>query len=334
LSLRSFIARRAAYTIALVFFVIILNWIIFQALPGLTGGIYNILANPRQINKVQLDRLTELYGLNKPYWERFFDYVKALLTFQFGYSYQTGQDITSEMITSGRLVNTLLLIGTSTVLSIIIGVLLGIVAAYKRGSSLDGFAVSASLTTYSLPTFWMGILFILIFSITLGWFPPGAVVPSSWSLGPSYVPGFFTQFVVRLQHLFLPAAVLTLFTYGGFLLLTRATMLESLSEDYIVTARAKGLSTRTILFHHAFKNASLPVITASALSFGGILGGAIITETVFSWAGLGRWLYDAIIFKDYPVMQAMFFIIALGVILANFVADVFYGIVDPRIKYE
>ena len=127
---------------------------------------------------------------------------------------------------------------------------------------------------------------------------------------------------------------LTLFFYGGHLLLTRATMVESLGEDYVVTARAKGLPERTVLFKHALKNASLPIVTNAALSFGFILSGAIITETIFNWKGLGLWLFNSIQFKDYPVMQAMFFMIALCVIAANFLADVIYGVLDPRIKYQ
>lgn len=118
------------------------------------------------------------------------------------------------------------------------------------------------------------------------------------------------------------------------MLLTRATMIETLNEDYITTARAKGLSGRAILTRHAFKNASLPLVTATALQFGGILGGAIITESLFNWAGLGRWLFDAVVYKDFPVMQAMFYLIALCVIGANFISDVIYGIIDPRIRYE
>jgi len=127
--------------------------------------------------------------------------------------------------------------------------------------------------------------------------------------------------------------VLTLFSYGGYLLLTRATMMESLTEDYIITAKAKGLSERTILFKHALKNASLPIITSAAMSFGFLLTGAIITEQVFTYPGLGQWIWDAIIYADYPVMQAIFYMIALCVIIANFLADLVYGFIDPRVKY-
>jgi len=256
-----------------------------------------------------------------------------MLTFQFGDSYQNGQPISTQVITQGRLQNTLLLLGVSTILGIIIGAVLGIVSASRRSSILDKLNVSASITTSALPTFWIGLLFILVFALGLGWFPSGGLQPASWTI-PGNLPDILTQVLVRIQFFFLPAVTLTLISYGGFVLLTRATMMEVLTEDYILTARAKGLSQRVILFRHAFKNASLPVITASALAFGGILSGAIITETVFAWPGLGFWLFQAVEVKDYPVMQAMFYLISLTVVAANFISDVVYGIVDPRIRYE
>jgi peptide/nickel transport system permease protein len=258
-----------------------------------------------------------------------------MLTFQFGYSYASNQDVTYQMINSGKLANTLLLLGASTAMAIIVGTVLGIVVARKRGSTMDNFWVTTSLTTFSLPTFFMGILLIFVFAIALNWFPSGGTHPNSWdNLSLNLRPPLLEQYLIRLQYLFLPALTLTLFAYGGFLLLTRATMMEALSEDYVLTARAKGLTERAVLFKHAFKNASLPIITSSALAFGSILSGAIITETIFNWDGLGKWLFDSIGYKDFPVMQAMFYIIALSVIAANFISDILYGIVDPRIKYE
>ena len=335
MSLRTYLIKRLLYTIVLIFFVIILNWIIFEAMPGVSGNLYSVLGQQGRIGPAQYNQQVALYGLDKPYWTRFYDYIKAMLTFQFGFSYASNQDVTFQMISQGKLTNTLILLGTSTVFAIIIGTVLGIIISRKRGSSLDSFWVTTSLTTFSLPTFFMGILLIFVFSVALNWFPPGGTHPNTWDeIGANLTPGLLQQIPIRLQYLFLPALTLTLFAYGGFLLLTRATMMEALSEDYILTARAKGLSERAILFKHAFKNASLPLITNAALSFAFILSGAIITETIFNWDGLGRWLFSSIGYKDYPVMQAMFYIIALCVIAANFVSDILYGIVDPRIKYE
>jgi len=333
LSLRSYLIKRVAYTAILTFFVIILNWIIFEAMPGQVGALYSCLGQ-QKLSGAFCQKQLELYGYGQSPLVKFVDYLKAMLTFNFGYSYQYNQPVTSLMIESGRLENTLLLIGTSTVFSIILGTIIGIVISRKRGSAADNFWVTSSLTTFSLPTFFMGILLIFLFNFVLNWFPVGNVVPFSWNSVGAVLPSLPEQILIRMQYLFLPALTLTLFTYGSFLLLTRATMGEALSEDYILTARAKGLSERAVLFKHAFKNASLPIITSSALAFGSVLGGAIITETIFNWNGLGLWLYSSIGYKDFPVMEAMFYIIALCVIAANFISDILYGIVDPRIKYE
>jgi peptide/nickel transport system permease protein len=336
LSLRSFLVKRIVYTIVLIFFVILLNWVIFEAMPGAAGNLYSVLGQSGRLGSAQYNAQIRLYGLDKDYWTRFYDYVKALITFQFGFSYQSNRDVTAEIISSGRLVNTLTLLGSSTLISIVIGIMLGILISRKRGSALDNFWVTSSLTTFSLPTFFMGILLIFIFGSVLNWFPPGGDHPVAWDNlnHPELLPSLWLQLLIRLKYLFLPSLTLTLFSYGGFLLLTRATMMEALSEDYILTARAKGLTERAVLFKHAFKNASLPLITSSALAFGTILSGAIITETIFNWNGLGYWLYSSVLYKDFPVMQAMFYIIALSVIAANFVSDVLYGVVDPRIRYE
>jgi len=333
LSLRSFIIKRFAYTIVLVLFVIVVNFIIFEALPGQVGAVYSCLGQPK-LSPAFCKKIMQEFGANQSVWVRFGDYVKAMLTFQFGYSFASNQAVTYQMINEGRLVNTIELLGTATLFSILIGVVIGVLVSKKRGSAADSFWVTSSLTTFSLPTFFIGILLIFVFAITLNWFPTGGVIPYTWQGPRPNLPSLPMQILIRMQYLFLPALTLTLFSYGGFLLLTRATMIDALSEDCIVTARAKGLAERVVLFKHAFKNASLPLITSSALAFGGILGGAIITETIFNWNGLGLWLYNSIGYKDFPVMQAMFFIIALCVIAANFISDILYGVVDPRIKYE
>jgi len=321
--------------VVLVFVVILVNWFVFEGIPGQSGAQQLLSTSPRlSANNDLRERLCAQWNCHASRTDQFIAYVRSMLTFQFGVSYDNGEPISQLIVQSGRLQNTLLLLGSSTIISIMIGVVLGIAAAHKRGSFLDSFAVSGSLTTFALPTFWIGLVLILFLAKDFPLFPGGSIGPLEWTLGPSHVPNILAQIPIRLQYLFLPALTLTLFTYGGFVLLTRATMMDALSEDYILTAKAKGLSQRRILFGHAFKNASLPVITSSALAFGGILSGAIITETVFNWAGLGLWLYQAVVTKNYPVMQAMFYLISLTVIAANFISDILYGVVDPRIRYE
>ena len=334
MTLRAYLAKRVIYTVILVAFVIVLNWIIFEAMPGVSGNLYAVLGQSR-IPPGAFERQVALYGLDQPPLTRFVDYVRNMLTFNFGIGIQSNLPVATEMISTGKLYNTLLLLGTSTVFSLIIGTVIGILTSRRRGSNSDNFWVTSSLTTFSLPSFFIGILLIFIFSVALNWFPAGGTHPNSWDVASQDLrPGLIQQYLIQLQYLFLPALTLTIISYGGFLLLTRATMMEALSEDYILTARAKGLSERAVLFKHAFRNASLPVITNAALSFGFILTGAIITETIFNWPGLGLWLYNAIFYKDFPVMQALFYIIALSVIAANFISDILYGVVDPRIRYE
>ena len=333
MTLRGFLIKRIIYTAVLVLFVIVLNFLIFEAMPGQIGAVYSIAGQRSQDNNAQYNHIVQLYHLNDSFQTRFVSYIENLLTFNFGDSYNDHVSVVQGMIGSGRLLNTVVLIGSATIFSIVIGAFIGILIAKKRGTAWDNLMVTTSLTAFSLPIFFVGIILILVFAISLGWFPPGNVVPFDW--GHSGPPSsILLQILVRLQYLTLPTVSLTFVSYGFFLLLTRATMMETLSDDYITTARAKGLSERVILFKHAFKNASLPLVTATALSFGSILSGAIITETLFNWNGLGLWLFNSVLNKDYPVMAAMFYVIALSVIIANFISDIVYGIIDPRIRYE
>src|SRR6266700_1063904 len=349
MGLRGYLLKRTLNTIVLIIFVIMVNFVIFEAIPG-TQGVIQLLAQSPRLPPDQKAHLIAVEeekfgvrcgtrpdgsGIPCPIWTKFERYFVDMITFHFGNSYLTGKPVVYDIISTHRLVNTLLLLGVSSVLAIIIGIFLGVITAKKRGGLFDSSMVTASLTTYSLPTFWMALIFIYVFAITLGWFPTGGVVPPTWFSNPALAPrNFLEQIPARIEHLFLPALTLTLFFYGGFLLLTRATMIEALGEDYVTTARAKGLPERTVLYKHALKNASLPLVTAAALQFGFLLSGAIITETVYNWDGLGLWLFNAIGAKDGPVLQAMFFIIALCVIFANFASDIIYGLIDPRIKYE
>jgi peptide/nickel transport system permease protein len=328
MGLRSYIIKRIIYSLFLLFFVITLNFIIFELMPG--NPIEFFAAAGKLKDPQQVEEVLASFGLNEPLHIRYLKYIRNMLTWQFGYSYGPSHEAVAEGITK-RIPNTLILVGGSTVLSIIIGVILGVIAAYKRGKPIDSILVVSSLTTYSFPSFWLGMVLLLIFHYHLRWFPSAGSMPTEWAVTPP--PNIFVEISGRLYHLFLPLLTLTIFSYGGFLLLTRSVMLEALTEDYIVTARAKGVKERTVLFRHALKNASLPLITNVALSFAFVLTGAIITEQVFTYPGLGKYLWDALLFNDYPVLQAMFYIVALSVIIANFIADLMYGVIDPRIKY-
>ena len=342
MGLRGYIIKRIIYTVFLVIFVLCLNFIIFEVLPHSPAQFF-IGAGPAASHSFTPEKaamLRHMWGLDQPWPVRFMHYMTNMLTFQFGLNSPNVGGTCLDLILT-YLPNTLILMGISTVLSIIIGVVLGVIAAYKRGGLFDNVAVMGSLLTYALPTFWIGLILIAIFSIYNHILPSGGIVSDGmpppityFFLGTHISIPTITEIVNRLSHLFMPCAVLTIVSFGGFTLLTRATMMEALTEDYILTAKAKGLKERTIIFKHALKNASLPIITSAAMSFGFMISGALITEQVFQYYGIG-WLTVNSIFQtlNMSVLQAIFYVIALCVIAANFVSDLLYGVIDPRIKY-
>jgi len=327
MGLRSYILKRLAFSVVLVYFVITINFIIFMLMPG--DPVMRLADSARIRDPAVVQSLIEQFGFDKPMHIRYVKYVINMLTGQFGYSYYTRKPIIKEI--GLRLQNTLVLVVPPEIFAITIGVLLGVLAAYKRGKIYDNLAVITSLTTYSLPVFWIAMMLILVFAYQLHWFPSGHTIPDYWLLYPPKT--LWENWGTRLWHLILPWTTLFLLSYGSYLLLTRATVLECITEDYVVTARAKGLKERTVLLKHTLKNASLPIITDVAIVFGFMLSGAIITEQVFLYPGLGMWIWTAIDNYDYPALQAIFLIIAICVIIANLIADLLYGVIDPRVKY-
>lgn len=355
MGLRSFIGKRIIFSIILLIAVMLLNFFLFMVMPGDPVSLFvNPVRGSSEGRAEQIARLKAIWGLDKPIEQRVLTYLVNMLTWNFGVSQMTRNPVGGEMMY--RVPFTLLLMGGSSVLAIVAGVFIGVLVAHKRGGKLDSSMVLSSLIFYSLPTFWMGMMFILIFYTLLHVlpgahpFPPDWTLPGNWpnalaigtstqgsqTLGIAFsINGFEALTLISgyVRHWILPISTLTLFQYGGFLLLTRATMIETLTEDYVVTARAKGVKEQSVLFKHALKNASLPLITASALQFGFMLSGAIITESVYSMPGLGGWIWRAIQYQDYAVLQAIFYVVALCVIIANVAADLLYGVIDPRIKY-
>jgi len=337
MGLRGYIAKRLIYTVFLVLFVLTINFIIFEVMPGSPVDFF--IGNARQVlTPEKIASIMRRWGLDQPWHVRYLTYLRRMLTWDFGESSPASGSVPVGPMIMNYLPNTLLLMGLSTILSILIGVIFGVIAAYRRGGLFDSTSVIASLITFSLPTFWMGLVFITIFQ---GILPAGRIVGDNmppWNFnfifGTQISYPTTVEIISRIQHLVLPTAVLVLFQYGNYLLLTRATMLETLTEDYILTARAKGLKERSIIFKHALKNASLPIITSSALAFGFLISGAMITENVFSYPGIGWLTLNAImVTQDYPVLHVIFYVTALTVIIANFTSDLLYGVIDPRIKY-
>jgi len=327
MGLKAYIFKRTIYTIVLVFAVITVNFIIFMMMPGDPA---EFLVSSKFIGRADIiESLREQWGLDEPLHVRYAKYVVSMLTWQFGYSYRTQAPVSLEV--AQRLRNTLFLIIPPEAAAVVIGIILGAIAAKRRGKLFDNLSVISSLTLYALPVFWIAMMLILIFSYNLGWLPSAHSQPDYWFINPP--TNILENIGMRLKHLILPWITLFLLSCGGYVLLTRASVLEAITEDYVLTARAKGLKERVILFKHTLKNALLPIITETAIAFGFTLSGAIVTENVFMYPGLGWWIWRAIETNDYPVLQTIFFIIALCVIAANFLADIVYGFVDPRIKY-
>jgi ABC-type dipeptide/oligopeptide/nickel transport system permease component len=289
-----------------------------------------VMAGGKKLRQEQIQDLMKRFGLLEPLHVRYIKYVQNLLTFQFGYSYRTGQAVSLEIST--RLQNTLTLCLTAEIIAVLIGLAFGVVAAFRRGGIVDTFISGLSVITQGLPVFWVGMLLLLVFSYNLHWFPAGFSYPPEWAIHGK-PENFWVELAVRLHHLFLPALALVILSGGGYVLLTRASMLEVLSEDYLVTLKAKGISNTKILFKHALKNASLPIITQAGIAFGLTLSGAMLTETVFQYPGLGMWIWQSIENWDYPALQAIFYLVSLCVIAANFIVDIIYGFIDPRIRY-
>jgi peptide/nickel transport system permease protein len=331
MALRRYLLKRAIISVILFFTVLVFNFFLFR-LPVFILGIdpAYLYINPGMRPDVA-EHLRILYGLPPAHatlydwWIHFLRYLGAMITGEFGTSFQSFRPVSMDILE--RLPNTLLLMGSSMILETLIGVVLGIVAASRHGGKLDTGVVSVSLSLYSVPVFWLGMILLLFFSFYIPIFPMGHSISFPVPTNP------ILYILDLMWHLALPCATLTLAFFGGYVLLMRNTLVEVLTEDYMLTARAKGLDERTVLFKHGVRNAFLPVLTMIAMNFAFIIGGATLTETVFAWYGMGRLLFESLIFQDWPVAQAIFWLLAAAVIIANVIADVLYGVLDPRIKY-
>ncbi len=342
MGLGRYIARRSVYTVVLLFVIVIFNFFLFQLLPFLVdcpGETFLQCAdslylpppptkgNPEKQIAHEISVIDKTYGFGKPLAERFVLYVKAMFTFSFGYNVGTGNGLSGSVANTiaVRLPFTVLLLGASTVAAFALGIGLGVIAAAKRGKPLDVSSLSVLLFLNALPVFFLGTMLELSQLISLGTFYVPIGRSTLLQTGWGYAAGV-------LEAFFLPFLTLTLAGLGGVFLTQRAVMIDTMAEDYILMARAKGLPERTVLYKHAYRNAVLPIATAFALSLGFILSGAVITETVFGWPGLGQAIYLGVISTDFPLEQAMFFIISLMVLVAVFLVDITYGFLDPRVS--
>ena len=317
-----YLARKLAIGALTLLAVATFNFILFRVLPG---NPIQLQARAGNLSAEAVARLRELYGLDQPITTQYFIYLRDVFTGQFGTSITFQRPVAD--ILAERLLNTLILLAAATILVVLLGIGLGIVAAARRGSRVDSATVVAALVFWSLPTFWTGLILVFVFGVYLHMLPVSGV--STPGLG---LTSPIASFVDLVRHLILPTITLALVDIGQFVLITRSSLVDVLTEDYILTAKAKGLSRRQVVLRHGVRNALLPVVTTTALYVGLTIGGAIQVETVFSWPGMGRLMYDAVLRRDYPILEASFFIFAVVVVVANLVSDLLYQVLDPRVR--
>lgn len=284
--------------------------------------------------------LMERFGYNLPIWQQYFDYVWGLLQGDFGVSLSSKRPVLQDFMTLFPATVELSLV--AMLIAIVIGVPAGIFAAVKRGSWFDQVTMGVALTGYSMPIFWWGLLLIIVFSGWLGWTPVSGRIALSFFFKPvtgfmlidSILSGRSGAFLSAVRHLILPAVVLGTIPLAVIARQTRSAMLEVLGEDYVRTARAKGLKPSAVIGQHALRNAMIPVVTTIGLQVGLLMAGAILTETIFSWPGIGKWMIDSISRRDYPVVQSGLLLIAGLVMLVNLLVDLTYGLINPRIRHK
>lgn len=320
--LRSYPARRVAQAVITLFVVATFNFWLFRLLPGDPA---RLIARESRLSPEAYEQLRESFGLNQPHWEQYLIYLTKIYRFDTGISFNTRHPVPD--LLRPALVNTLILIGASLVLIFVIGLAFGIVAGWRRGSRTDTTLTLTALTLWSLPTFWVGLMLVLLFSISLGLLPVAGIR----SVAAIYRTPFAETRDV-LEHLILPAVTIAIVSAGSIALIMRNSLAEVADEDYMLAARARGLRPRTILWRYGVRNAFLPTFTLMALTLGLLMAGTIQTEVVFSWPGLGLLMYNAVQTRDLPVLEASFFVIAVIVVLATLIADLFYSRLDPRIR--
>jgi len=332
-----FLARRVLLTLPTF---VALMFVTFVAIRLVPGDPVEVRVGEHGISPERLAMFRHELGLDQPVWKQFIDYVARLLHGDFGTSVVTSQKVLTEFLS--LFPATLELLVCAMLFAIGIGIPAGAVAAVKRGSIYDYALMGISLTGYSMPIFWWGLVMVLFFSERLGWTPvSGRIDLINYYFEPvtgfmlidsllSNQPGAFGS---ALSHLILPTIVLGTIPLAVIARMTRSSMLEVLSEDYVRTARAKGLPPWRVIGLHALRNALIPVITIIGLQIGGLMGGAVLTEYIFAWPGVGHWLIDAISRRDYPALQGGIMLISSLVILVNLFVDLLYGTVNPRIRH-
>ena len=319
-----YILRRIIQTVPVVLAIVVLNFLLLQFAEG--DAVDVLAGEAGSATPEYLAQLRERFGLDQPVAVQLMHYVKNILTFDLGYSFRQEMPV-SELI-MGRLGPTLLLMVTTLVIAVGVGVLLGVLAATGLNTWRDNLISVFALVSYATPLFWIGLMFIVVFSIRLDLLPASGME----SIGAFYEG--WDRVVDIARHLILPALTLSLFYLAAYTRLMRASMLEQAGMDYVTTARAKGLTERVITTRHVLRNALLPVVTMAGVQMGGLLGGSVIVESVFGWPGLGLLAFDALFARDLNLLLGIFFVSACLVVLVNLLVDVLYMFLDPRIEVK
>ncbi|MGH2359478.1 MAG: ABC transporter permease [bacterium] len=318
-----FLARRLAQSLVVLAGLSVLLFTLLVLTPG--DPVELLASSLPDVQSEDIARLRKYYGLDDPVYIRYFKWARTVLKGDLGYSRTYGQPV-SHLIRQ-RLGNTLQLLTGAFLIAFSVGVAVGVYSALHQYSFLDYVATLFSFAGLAMPVFWQGILFILLFAVWLPWFPAGGMITPGVASGAPMV-------LDRLHHLVLPTVVLATVGMASWVRYSRSSMLEVIRQDYVRTARAKGLADQIVTRKHAVRNALIPIITLVALAIPGILDGAVVTETVFSWPGMGLLLFQAVLGHDHAVAMAVLLFLAVATILANLMADVTYALVDPRIRYE
>jgi peptide/nickel transport system permease protein len=319
-----YLARKAAQAALTIFAIVLLNFVLFRMMPGSPERV--LLRNP-YLTQEKIAQVRIAWGLDKPLIpDQLVRYVEATVSGDLGYSLKFRGTPVSDVI-GQRFWPTILLIGLAEAIAIVVGLAVGAYAGWRRGGRGDRIGSGISLILYSMPYFVIGMPLIVIFASGLRWFPTSGML----TVGATY-GSFADQLVDFARHLTLPLATVSLGLIGGYSILMRSAIIETRSEDYVTTARAKGLTDRRVLTAHAFPNALLPMVTIIAINLGYVVGGAITAEIVFNWPGLGTLTVDALSARDYPVLEGVFLLLSVTVVLANLIADLVYGLLDPRVR--
>ena len=307
------------------FLVTVLGFFLFRVMPG---DPVRTMTRGAPMTSQQIADLRERLGLDQPLWKQFLDYLGALARGDLGTSYTYSRPVADLILE--RIGPTVLLAGTATVLAILLGLWMGSRAAWKHGGSFDKAATSTALTLWSVPTFWLGLILLMALGVGVG--PIPGLFPVGGISSPDVPPGLLPQVLDVGHHLVLPALTMVAVIYAEYLMVMRSSLLEEMGEDYLTTARAKGLREDLVRSRHAVPNALLPAVTLIFLRLGLVVAGAITVETVYSWPGIGLLTFEALRVPDLPLLQGIFLVLAGSVVVMNVLADLLYQVLDPRVR--